>query len=175
MKTVNNTFHVLLLSACRMIEEMNKSEFWNILFTLDSLAKAPTFFWHPHGNFSNFIKENFIDRKFLNLPCSEKTIPEKTTMQTTTDREPEEPISYKNVVMSIYTPVTKPGPCKFIDGTRKQNHQCRRDTGLPEAVLEAKRLAQTHCEEQFKFDRWNCSIETRGKRNIFKKVRSGNR
>jgi wnt family len=72
--------------------------------------------------------------------------------------------------MSIYSPVAKSGPCKYLDGTRKQNHQCRRDSGLPEALREAKKLALTHCEEQFKYDRWNCSIETRGKRNIFKKV-----
>lgn len=98
----------------------------------------------------------------------EKT--EKTTVQTVTEKESDEPISYKNVVMSIYSPVVKAGPCKFLDGTRKQNHQCRRDSGLPDALKEAKRLAMTHCEEQFRFDRWNCSIETRGKRNIFKKV-----
>ena len=63
-----------------------------------------------------------------------------------------------------------PGPCRYLIGTKKQSHQCRRDIGLPEAIKEARRLAVTHCEEQFRFDRWNCSIETRGKRNIFKKV-----
>uniref|UniRef100_A0A182MG79 Protein Wnt n=1 Tax=Anopheles culicifacies TaxID=139723 RepID=A0A182MG79_9DIPT len=73
--------------------------------------------------------------------------------------------------MAVFSPMVKsPGPCKFLSGTRKQNHQCRRDIGLPEAIKEARRLAVTHCEEQFRYDRWNCSIETRGKRNIFKKV-----
>lgn len=95
---------------------------------------------------------------------------EKTTVQTIIEKEPDEQINYKNVVMALYSPVVKSGPCKYLDGTRKQNHQCRRDSGLPEAINEAKRLALTHCEEQFKYDRWNCSIETRGKRNIFKKV-----
>ncbi|XP_053672153.1 protein Wnt-4 [Anopheles nili] len=80
-------------------------------------------------------------------------------------------ISAKNTVMAVFSPMVKsPGPCKFLTGTRKQNHQCRRDIGLPEAIKEARRLAVTHCEEQFRYDRWNCSIETRGKRNIFKKV-----
>jgi wingless-type MMTV integration site family, member 9 len=75
--------------------------------------------------------------------------------------------------MTLFNPLTKtPGPCKYLEGTRKQNHQCRRDIGLPEAIKEARRLAVTHCEEQFRYDRWNCSIETRGKRNIFKKVSS---
>ncbi|XP_052896083.1 protein Wnt-4 isoform X1 [Anopheles moucheti] len=79
--------------------------------------------------------------------------------------------SAKNTVMAVFSPMIKtPGPCKFLSGTRKQNHQCRRDIGLPEAIKEARRLAVTHCEEQFRYDRWNCSIETRGKRNIFKKV-----
>uniref|UniRef100_A0AAG5DW96 Protein Wnt n=1 Tax=Anopheles atroparvus TaxID=41427 RepID=A0AAG5DW96_ANOAO len=77
----------------------------------------------------------------------------------------------KNTVMAVFSPMTKsPGPCRYLVGTRKQNHQCRRDIGLPEAIKEARRLAVTHCEEQFRYDRWNCSIETRGKRNIFKKV-----
>lgn len=75
--------------------------------------------------------------------------------------------------MTLFNPLSKtPGPCQYLEGTRKQNHQCRRDTGLPDAIREARRLAVTHCEEQFKYDRWNCSIETRGKRNIFKKVRA---
>ncbi|KFB53736.1 AGAP009735-PA-like protein [Anopheles sinensis] len=79
--------------------------------------------------------------------------------------------SAKNTVMAVFSPMTKsPGPCRYLVGTRKQNHQCRRDIGLPEAIKEARRLAVTHCEEQFRYDRWNCSIETRGKRNIFKKV-----
>ncbi|XP_065080557.1 protein Wnt-4 [Ochlerotatus camptorhynchus] len=77
----------------------------------------------------------------------------------------------KNTVMAVFSPMTKsPGPCRFLSGTRRQNHQCRRDVGLPDAIKEARRLAVTHCEEQFRYDRWNCSIETRGKRNIFKKV-----
>lgn len=62
------------------------------------------------------------------------------------------------------------GPCRYLDATRKQNRQCKRDIGLPEVIREARRLAVTHCEEEFRFDRWNCSIESRGRRNIFRKV-----
>lgn len=73
--------------------------------------------------------------------------------------------------MTLFTPTLKSsGPCRYLQATRKQNHQCRRDFGLPEALKEARRLAITHCEDQFRYDRWNCSIETRGKRNIFQKV-----
>lgn len=78
--------------------------------------------------------------------------------------------------MQILSSTAKPsgqwvGPCKYVPGTRKQNHQCRRDSGLPEAIKEAHHLAIKYCEEQFRYDRWNCSIETKGKKNIFKKVR----
>lgn len=62
------------------------------------------------------------------------------------------------------------GPCRYMPATRRQNHQCRKETGLPGALSEARRLATTHCEDQFRYDRWNCSVETRGKRNIFKKL-----
>ncbi|TDG48601.1 hypothetical protein AWZ03_004930 [Drosophila navojoa] len=62
------------------------------------------------------------------------------------------------------------GPCRYMPATRRQNHQCRKETGLPATLSEARRLATTHCEDQFRYDRWNCSIETRGKRNIFKKL-----
>uniref|UniRef100_A0A336LHT8 Protein Wnt n=1 Tax=Culicoides sonorensis TaxID=179676 RepID=A0A336LHT8_CULSO len=62
------------------------------------------------------------------------------------------------------------GPCKYIHGSKKQNHQCRRDSGLPETIKEANLLATKYCEEQFRYDRWNCSIETKGKKNLFKKV-----
>ncbi|XP_036342355.1 protein Wnt-4-like [Rhagoletis pomonella] len=62
------------------------------------------------------------------------------------------------------------GPCLYMPATRRQNHQCRKEFGLPNAIFEARRLATTHCESQFRYDRWNCSIETRGKRNIFKKL-----
>ena len=62
------------------------------------------------------------------------------------------------------------GPCRYLVGTRSQNHQCRKDVGLPEVIKEARRLAVKHCSEEFRYDRWNCSIETRGKRNVFQKV-----
>lgn len=74
------------------------------------------------------------------------------------------------VMMILGTTSRQPGPCKYVPGTRKQNHQCRRDSGLPEVIREAQRLALTYCEQQFRYERWNCSIETKGKRNLFRKV-----
>lgn len=88
--------------------------------------------------------------------------------------EQEEKLGYKNVVMNFYTTPTRTTPCRYMEGSKRQNHQCRRDSGLPEALFYARQLATSHCKDQFKFDRWNCSIELKGKRNIFKKVRMQN-
>lgn len=78
----------------------------------------------------------------------------------------------KNTALTLFSsdaPIVM-GPCRYLDATRKQSRQCKRDIGLPEVIKEARRLAVTHCEEEFRFDRWNCSIESRGRRNIFRKV-----
>lgn len=73
--------------------------------------------------------------------------------------------------MSLFGPMKRsPGPCRYIMANTNQTRLCRRDHGLAEAIREARKLAVHTCEEQFRYDRWNCSIETRGKRNIFKKV-----
>ncbi|XP_030383852.1 protein Wnt-4 [Scaptodrosophila lebanonensis] len=77
----------------------------------------------------------------------------------------------EHTVMAVFTSQGQVGgPCKYMPATRRQNHQCRKENGLPGTLAEARRLATTHCEDQFRYDRWNCSIETRGKRNIFKKL-----
>lgn len=119
---------------------------------------------------SNYSEKTEIVPTTLLLP----TIATTTTLSTqmALEKDSTEQMNYKNIVMSLYVPVTKLGPCRYIDGTRKQNHQCRRDPGLADALRDAKKVAMSFCKEQFKFDRWNCSIETKGKRNIFKKVRS---
>ncbi|ALC38809.1 Wnt4 [Drosophila busckii] len=77
----------------------------------------------------------------------------------------------EHTVMAVFTSQGQVGgPCRYMPATRRQNHQCRKETGLPGTLSEARRLATTHCEDQFRYDRWNCSIHTRNKRNIFKKL-----
>ncbi|XP_013100646.2 protein Wnt-4 [Stomoxys calcitrans] len=77
----------------------------------------------------------------------------------------------EHTVMAVFTSQGQMGgPCRYMPATRRQNHQCRKEFGLPDTIREARRLATTHCEDQFRYDRWNCSIEIRGKRNIFKKL-----
>lgn len=73
--------------------------------------------------------------------------------------------------MSVFSTVNQvPGPCRYVQTNRKQNRFCKRDAGMSNVLKEMRRLAVTHCEEQFRYDRWNCSVESSGKRNIFKKV-----
>ncbi|XP_049318554.1 protein Wnt-4 [Bactrocera dorsalis] len=77
----------------------------------------------------------------------------------------------EHTIMAVFTSQGQVGgPCLYMPATRRQNHQCRKEFGLPNSIFEARRLATSHCESQFRYDRWNCSIETRGKRNIFKKL-----
>ncbi|XP_004519435.1 protein Wnt-4 [Ceratitis capitata] len=77
----------------------------------------------------------------------------------------------EHTIMAVFTSQGQVGgPCLYMPATRRQNHQCRKEFGLPNAIFETRRLATSHCESQFRYDRWNCSIETRGKRNIFKKL-----
>ncbi|XP_037958635.1 protein Wnt-4 [Teleopsis dalmanni] len=77
----------------------------------------------------------------------------------------------EHTIMAVFTSQGQiGGPCRFMPATRRQNHQCRKEFGLPDTIKEARRLANLHCEDQFRYDRWNCSIATRGKRNIFKKL-----
>ncbi|XP_034473126.1 protein Wnt-4 isoform X2 [Drosophila innubila] len=86
-------------------------------------------------------------------------------------QSPYEHFISEHTVMAVFTSQGQVGgPCRYMPATRRQNHQCRKETGLPGTLSEARRLATTHCEDQFRYDRWNCSIETRGKRNIFKKL-----
>lgn len=133
--------------------------------------------WKSFVRFSSLVfptVEENVSKTFL-LFSSEKLLEKSssttsTIVASTTEMEQEEQLGYKNVVMNFYSTPTRSSPCRYIDGSKRQNHQCRRDSGLPEALLYAKKLAMSHCQEQFKFDRWNCSIELKGKRNIFKKV-----
>lgn len=86
-------------------------------------------------------------------------------------QSPYEHFISEHTVMAVFTSQGQVGgPCRYMPATRRQNHQCRKETGLPGTLSEARRLATSHCEDQFRYDRWNCSIETRGKRNIFKKL-----
>lgn len=47
----------------------------------------------------------------------------------------------------------------------RQSRMCRRDSGLPEALVEAYRGVYQQCKRQFRFEKWNCT-EPVGRRAI---------
>lgn len=68
----------------------------------------------------------------------------------------------------IYAPVRlfDKSPCSWMKYMKHQYRLCKRDLMLSEVLLTARKLAIFDCEEQFRFDRWNCSR----KKSVFKRV-----
>ncbi|XP_064646706.1 protein Wnt-9a-like [Lineus longissimus] len=52
----------------------------------------------------------------------------------------------------------KPGPCKHLSLRGKQRRLCKREPGIGHSLIEAARLSAWACQDQFKMERWNCSI-----------------
>lgn len=68
--------------------------------------------------------------------------------------------------------VIHPATCKVITSSTRQSKMCKREPGLPNILVTAKKQAITACEETFQYDRWNCSLVFNGKpkRSVFKKI-----
>lgn len=49
--------------------------------------------------------------------------------------------------------------CDLLNLEPKQRQTCRRTPGLAPLLLEAVNLAIYECNFQFKYDRWNCSLD----------------
>ncbi|XP_017777874.1 PREDICTED: protein Wnt-4, partial [Nicrophorus vespilloides] len=56
--------------------------------------------------------------------------------------------------------------CRWLKGYSKQNKQCQNRRGFSKVLQKARKLAVDHCEEQFRYDRWNCSY----KKSMFQRV-----
>lgn len=50
--------------------------------------------------------------------------------------------------------------CKGMRLNNKQRKMCNRDSGMAETLINAIRLSTMECTNQFKNERWNCSITT---------------
>lgn len=62
--------------------------------------------------------------------------------------------------------------CKNLFLTKKQQKLCNRDDGMVLVLLDAFRLSLTECRQQFKHERWNCSMTNDAQRlNIVKEGR----
>lgn len=61
--------------------------------------------------------------------------------------------------------------CDRLKLEKKQRRMCRRDPGVAETLMEAISMSALECQYQFRFERWNCSLEGRYRANILKRGR----
>ncbi|KAB0393688.1 hypothetical protein E2I00_010794 [Balaenoptera physalus] len=52
---------------------------------------------------------------------------------------------------------------------RKQRRMCRRDPGVAETLVEAVSMSALECQYQFRFERWNCTLEGRYRASLLKR------
>lgn len=61
--------------------------------------------------------------------------------------------------------------CDRLKLEKKQRRMCRRDPGVAETLREAITMSALECQYQFRFERWNCTLEGRHRANILKRGR----
>lgn len=68
--------------------------------------------------------------------------------------------------------ITYPGACRVLNSTTRQLKICRKDPGLQTVLENAKLQAIDACEQNFQYDRWNCSLvfNRKAKKRIFDKI-----
>uniref|UniRef100_A0AAR2J8H0 Protein Wnt n=1 Tax=Pygocentrus nattereri TaxID=42514 RepID=A0AAR2J8H0_PYGNA len=59
--------------------------------------------------------------------------------------------------------------CDRLKLEKKQHRMCRRDPGVAETLMEAISMSALECQYQFRFERWNCTLERRYRANILKR------
>lgn len=59
--------------------------------------------------------------------------------------------------------------CDRLKLEKKQRRMCRRDPGVAETLREAVTMSALECQYQFRFERWNCTLEGRHRANILKR------
>ncbi|KAM8838440.1 protein Wnt-9a [Synchiropus picturatus] len=59
--------------------------------------------------------------------------------------------------------------CDRLKLEKKQRRMCRRDPGVAETLREAITISALECQYQFRFERWNCTLEGRHRANILKR------
>ncbi|KAF4800228.1 Protein Wnt-9a [Turdus rufiventris] len=63
--------------------------------------------------------------------------------------------------------------CDRLKLEKKQRRMCRRDPGVAETLLEAISMSALECQYQFRFERWNCTLEGRYRASLLKREWSG--
>uniref|UniRef100_A0A2K5JI88 Protein Wnt n=4 Tax=Catarrhini TaxID=9526 RepID=A0A2K5JI88_COLAP len=59
--------------------------------------------------------------------------------------------------------------CDRLKLERKQRRMCRRDPGVAETLVEAVSMSALECQFQFRFERWNCTLEGRYRASLLKR------
>ncbi|KAF7245986.1 Protein Wnt-9a [Varanus komodoensis] len=59
--------------------------------------------------------------------------------------------------------------CDRLKLEKKQRRMCRRDPGVAETLVEAISMSALECQYQFRFERWNCTIEGRYRASLLKR------
>lgn len=63
--------------------------------------------------------------------------------------------------------------CDRLKLEKKQRRMCRRDPGVAETLMEAISMSALECQYQFRFERWNCTLEGRYRASLLKRGESG--
>ncbi|MBN3299287.1 WNT9A protein, partial [Amia calva] len=61
--------------------------------------------------------------------------------------------------------------CDRLKLEKKQRRMCRRDPGVAETLMEAISMSALECQYQFRFERWNCTLEGRYRASMLKRAR----
>lgn len=63
--------------------------------------------------------------------------------------------------------------CDRLKLEKKQRRMCRRDPGVAETLMEAISMSALECQYQFRFERWNCTLEGRYRASLLKRGEQG--
>uniref|UniRef100_A0A6I8PH40 Protein Wnt n=1 Tax=Ornithorhynchus anatinus TaxID=9258 RepID=A0A6I8PH40_ORNAN len=59
--------------------------------------------------------------------------------------------------------------CDRLKLEKKQRRLCRRDPGVAETLMEAVTMSALECQYQFRFERWNCTLEGRYRASLLRR------
>lgn len=76
------------------------------------------------------------------------------------------PVSAAYLSNDLTAAARRTAPCYWLRSAQKQFNQCRTEQGLASVLNDSRYLTIQHCEDQFRYDRWNCSHT----KSMFKKV-----
>lgn len=122
---------------------------------------------HPALLLENLIKMYPLLLLLLLLrlfyPCSSVISPTRLTGNEPLSILPLNSLPEENVGRAHYK------LCDRLKLEKKQRRMCRRDPGVAETLREAVTMSALECQYQFRFERWNCTLEGRHRANILKR------